>query len=176
MPVWLLLLNHGINPTMERLSEKYRAAVRRALTGRTASHAARAYGLPKEAIRSILNHHDPKLSRADDVCRALGITFLLGGTLDDDAGAGAAGGSAPEPRIAREFVRDVRLLELVSRLVDQWEKIPVRERGGVELAIASILDLAGAKGAGSLDRVVEYLGWRIHEDRVERESDSEGET
>ena len=175
-PVWLLLLSHGINPTVERLSEKYRAAVRRALTGRTASRAARAYGLPKEAIRSVLNGHDPKLSRADDVCRALGITFLLGGALDDDAGGGAAGKSVPEPRIDRELVRDVRLVELVSRLADQWGKIPVRERGGVGLAIASILDIAGAKGAGSLDRVVEDLGWRVLEDRMEPESGSEGET
>ena len=175
-PMWLLLLKHGINTAMERLSEEYRTAVKRALTGRTASRTALAHGLPKEAVRSVLNGHDPRLSRADDVCRALGITFLLGGPLDDAAEQGGGRKSEAEPQIDRELVRDVRLAELVSRLADHWEKIPVRERAGVGLAIASILDLAGAKGGASLDRVVEDLGWRVLEDWVQPDSDSQGET
>ena len=174
--MWQLLLRHGINATVERLSEEYRAAVKRALTGRTASRAALAHGLPKEAIRSVLNGHDPKLARADDVCRALGFTFLLGGPLDDPADEGDGRTFEAEPRIDRELVRDVRLAELVSRLADQWGKIPVRERAGVGLAIASILDIAGAKGGASLDRLVEDLGWRVLEDRMPPGSESEGET
>ena len=174
--MWLLLLKHGINTAMERLSEEYRTAVKRALTGRTASRTALAHGLPKEAVRSVLNGHDPRLSRADDVCRALGITFLLGGPLGDAAEQGGGRKSEAEPQIDRELVRDVRLAELVSRLADHWEKIPVRERAGVGLAIASILDLAGAKGGASLDRVVEDLGWRVLEDWMQPDSDSEGET
>ena len=173
--IWLLLLSHGINATVKRLSEEYRAAVERALTGRTASRAALAHGLPKEAIRSVINGHDPKLARADDVCRALGFTFLLGGPLDDPADEGDGRTSEPEPRIDREPVRDVRLAELVSRLADQWGKIPVRERAGVGLAIASILDLAGAKGGASLDRVIEDLGWRILDEGTEPDSEPEGE-
>ena len=69
---------------MAQLSETYRAAVRQALTGQNASRAALAYGLPKDAIRSVLQGHDPKLSRADDVCRALEFTFLLGSPLNED--------------------------------------------------------------------------------------------
>ena len=149
--------------------------MKRALTGRTASRAALAHGLPKEAIRSVLNGHDPKLSRADDVCRALGITFLLGGPLNDTTEKGDGRKPEADPRIEREPVRDVRLADLVSRLADQWEKIPVRERGGVGLAIASILDLAGAKGGASLGRVIEDLGWRIHEDGTQPDADSEEE-
>jgi len=174
--IWLLLLIHGINPTVERRSEEYRAAVKRALTGRTASRAALAHGLPKEAIRSVLNGHDPKLSRADDVCRALGITFLLGGPLDDTTEKGDGRKPEADPRIEREPVRDVRLADLVSRLADQWERLPVRERGGVGSAIASILDLAGAKGGASLGRVIEDLGWRIHEDGTQTDADPEEET
>ena len=150
--------------------------MKKALVGRTAARAALAHGLPKEAIRSVLNGHDPKLSRADDVCRALGITFLLGGPLDD---AGADGDGRPpeaDPRIEREPVRDARLADLVSRLADQWEKIPVRERGSVGLAIASILDIAGAKGGASLDRVVEDFGWRILEEGWQPDPSSEGES
>ena len=171
-----MLRRHGINATVERLSEAYRAAVTRALTGRTASRTALAHGLPKEAIRSVLNGHDPRLSRADDVCRALGFTFRLGGALDEDAGGGGDRRSGAEPRIEHELVRDARLAELVSRLADQWEKIPVRERAGAGLAIASILDLAGAKGGASLARVVEDLGWRTLAERMQRASDPQGET
>ena len=61
----------------------------------------------------------------------------------------------------------------MSRLADQWGKIPVRERAGVGLAIASILDLAGAKDGASLDRVVEDLGWRVLEEETQPDSDSE---
>ena len=160
---------------MKRLSEIYRAAVTQALTGRTAARTALAHGLPKEAIRSVLNGHDPRLSRADDVCRALGITFLLGGALDEDAGGGDDRKSGPEPELDRELVRDMRLAELVSRLANQWEKIPVRERAGIALAIASILDLVGAKGGASLNRVVEDLGWRALENRMQHESNSQSE-
>ena len=96
--------------------------------------------------------------------------------MDDAADEGDGRKSEAEPRIDHELVRDVRLAELVSRFVDQWGKIPVRERAGVGLAIASILDLAGAKGGASLDRVVEYLGWRVLEDGMQPDTDSEGET
>ena len=161
---------------MERLSQAYRAAVRRSLTGRTASRAALAYGLPKEAIRSVLNGHDPKLARADDVCRALGFTFLLGGPLEEESAEGVDRRSEAQSQIDQELVRDVRLAELLSRLVDRWETIPVRERAGLGIAIASILDLAGARGGASLDRVVEYLGWRIVEEGMAPDSDPEGAT
>ena len=83
-----MLQIHGMTATVKRLSEECRAVVTRAFTGRTAVRTALAHGLPKEAIRSVLDGHDPRVSRADDVCRALGITFLLGGALDEDAGAG----------------------------------------------------------------------------------------
>lgn len=170
--MWLLLPGRGINAVVEQLSEAYRARVERALSGRTASRAALAYGLPKEAIRSVLHGHDPKLSRADDVCRALGITFLLGGPLEDEAGKAGEDPSEAAARIEQEVIQDVRLADLVSRLAERWKTMPVRERAGLGLAIASILDLAGAKGGASLDRIVEYIGWRILEDMAG--SDPEG--
>ena len=80
-----MLRIHGMTATVKRLSEECRAVVTRAFTGRTAARTALAHGLPKEAIRGVLDGHDPRVSRADDVCRALGITFLLGGALDEFA-------------------------------------------------------------------------------------------
>ena len=172
--MWLLLPGHGINAAVEQLSEAYRAAVERALSGRTASRAALAYGLPKEAIRSVLHGHDPKLSRADDVCRALGFTFLLGGPLEDEAAKAEEKASEAGPRIEEEAVQDVRLAELLSRLAARWKSMPVRERAALGSAIGSILDLAGAEGGASLDRMVEHLGWRILEELVESGPDSDG--
>ena len=42
----------------------------------------------------------------------------------------------------------------------------VRERAGLALVFASVLDLVGARGGGSLERTVEYVGWRSVEARL----------
>ena len=145
---------------MEQRATAFREAVRQALIGRAASRAAIAYGLPKEAIRSVLAGHDPKLSRADDVCRALGIQFLLGGPLDEDDPGRSDRASDREAGTDREPVRDPQLSELLSRLVDRWTTISVRERAGLGLAVAAVLDLAGANNGETLGRAIEYLVWR----------------
>ena len=161
---------------MEQLSETYRAAVRRALTGRNASRAALAYGLPKDAIRNVLNGHNPKLSRADDVCRALEFTFLLGRPLNEDESGEDYLPSEAGIQTNREIIRDVWFSELLSRLADQWASTPVSERAGLGLAVASLLDLAGAKSGSKLGRTIECIEWRIFEDRIESNSDQEDAT
>ena len=146
---------------MEPRDDAFRAAVNRALIGRSVSRTAVAGGLPRDAIRHILRGHDPRLTRADDVCRALGITFTLGAAREAAPGKPAPSGGPS--RLGRQPVRDVQLAELVSRLADQWETLPVRERAGLAVAVAAVLDLAGAKAGPSLLRTVEYLGWRTSE-------------
>lgn len=96
--------------------------------------------------------------------------------MEEESAEGVDRRSEAQSQIDQELVRDVRLAELLSRLVDRWETIPVRERAGLGIAIASILDLAGARGGASLDRVVEYLGWRIVEEGMAPDSDPEGAT
>ncbi len=60
---------------------EFRERIRTRLSeiGATAIGVAVEAGLPRDAIRSVLKGHPPNLIRADDVCRALGITLTIGG-------------------------------------------------------------------------------------------------
>ncbi len=58
--------------------EKFREALLDATKGRSLAGAATAAGLPRDAIRSVLTGHDPRLSRTVDICRALGLEFYIG--------------------------------------------------------------------------------------------------
>ena len=59
-------------------------AIRRALqealiAQRTnAYRAALAAGLPQEAIRQVINGHEPRAGRLSEICRALGLEFYVG--------------------------------------------------------------------------------------------------
>ena len=151
----------------ERVDEVFRQAISRSLADRPVARVARAYGLPKDAIRHVLHGHAPRLARADAICRAVGFEFLLGGSeveqgehteAEPQSGAGEA--AQPVSATHRVPVRDVQLAEMLARLVDRWEVTPVRERAGFLLAITSLLDLAGARGAPSLGRTIESLAYR----------------
>ena len=142
------------------IDEGYRAAVERSLADRIPPRVARAHGMPKDSIHTVLRGHAPNLVRADAICRALGFTFVLGAS--EAVGASSHAG----PRVDRAPVGDVQLAEMISRLVDRWETTPVRERAGLALAITSLLDLAGARPGASLGRTLEYLGWRVLEARI----------
>ena len=48
---------------------------KRGLSGR---RAATEVGLPEEAFRSLIKGHRPTVDRADELCRALGITMTIG--------------------------------------------------------------------------------------------------
>ena len=62
----------------ERLAQIVRAELARQEL--TAEEAARAARLPAKAFRSLLRHgHRPSVDRADELCRALGITMTIGG-------------------------------------------------------------------------------------------------
>ena len=95
----------------------YRAAIERSLVGRTASGVARAAGLPKDCIRDVLQGRTPEVGRANAICRALGITFVLGaGEGESDDEAPPQGGAS----VRREPLRDLHLAEVLSRLLDLW--------------------------------------------------------
>ena len=97
------------------IDEAYRAAVERSLADRIPSRVARAHGMPKDSIHTVLRGHAPNLVRADAICRALGFTFVLGAS--EAVGASSHAG----PRVDRAPVGDVQLAEMISRLVDRWE-------------------------------------------------------
>ena len=59
--------------------------------GLSRRRAATEVGLPEEAFRSLIKGHRPTIDRADELCRALGITMMIGTrveTCDRDRGDG----------------------------------------------------------------------------------------
>ena len=148
---------HGIYSTMERSGEDYRATIARALGGRSVAGSATAYGLPRDAIRRVLRGHDPRLSRADAICRALGISFTIGKPQDSARRSGHTTGSwlsdsvpaggrstASRARVESAPVRDARLAEILGRLAAHWNELDAPERDRLVAGIAAILELSDA--------------------------------
>ena len=142
---------------MERFGEDYRAAIARALGGRSVAGSATAHGLPRDAIRRVLQGHDPRLSRADAICRALGITFTLGRRQGGSGRTGPAssswlsdsvpaGGGRTTLRVRSESipVRDPQFAELLARLAEHSNELDPLERDRLTAAIAAILEISGA--------------------------------
>ena len=139
---------------MERRNPHYREAIETALGGRSVAGTATAHGLPRDAIRRVLGGHDPRLSRAEEICRVLGITFTIGAVRDSAHPAEHVEGSRVEDvaskssrdRYANQArgtspIRDPRLTEVSNRLADVWERLDTGERERLEVAIAALLDL-----------------------------------
>jgi len=150
---------------MERPGEDYRTTIARAISGRSVAGSATAHGLPRDAIRRVLRGHDPRLSRADAICRALGISFTIGeprdaarrsgpatgswlsdsvpaggGSASSRARAGAGAGAVP--------IRDPRFVELIGRLATHWNELDAAERDRLAAGIAAILELSDAGKSG----------------------------
>ena len=155
------MFSHGIYSTMERPSEDYRATVARALAGRSVAGSATAFGLPRDAIRRVLRGHEPRLSRADAICRALGITFTIGTTRGSpgsmktatalrlrDSVPSSGRGTYPSGRRDSIPIGDPQLAELLVRLAEHWEELGPPERDRLAAGIAAVLDLSGASGGG----------------------------
>ena len=142
---------------MDRPGEDYRATIARALGGRSVAGSATAHGLPRDAIRRVLRGHDPRLSRADAICRALGISFTLGKPIGGSRPSGHAGGSwlsdsvpagsrsaSLRARAESIPVRDPRFAELLTRLAEHWNELDPPERERLAAGIAAILELSDA--------------------------------
>ena len=142
---------------MDRPSEDYRATVAKALVGRSVAGSATAHGLPRDAIRRVLRGHDPRLSRADAICRALGISFTIGKPQERSTRSGhatatwlsdsvPAGGGGASSRVRAESVpvHDPRLAELLDRLAEHWNELDAPERDRLAAGIAAILELSDA--------------------------------
>ena len=67
------------------VSMQFRNVVKAVISGRPVSRVATDAGLPRDAIRNILEGHDPRLSRVEDVTRALDLEFYIGPPRGEDA-------------------------------------------------------------------------------------------
>ena len=63
-------------PVSRRLAKRIAAQLKK--RGWSPTQAATKAGLPHDAFRSILRGHKPNIDRAEEVCKALGITMVIG--------------------------------------------------------------------------------------------------
>ena len=100
--------------------------------GGTPAGVAVQAGLPRDAIRSVLRGHPPNVLRADQICRALGITLTIGArgappqSVDD--GGDSRKANSPKgchgARRAEYFsqVVDGRLADLFETIAEAYDK------------------------------------------------------
>ena len=93
-------------------------------TGASLHGLAVANGLPKDAMRSVLAGHTPKLDRAAEICRALGLEFYIG--LPRESGIDA-------PTLPREVTEALGLAEGASP-AEAAKAIDTRLSGGFDSA------------------------------------------
>ena len=90
--------------------------VRRRLTerGQSQYRAAVNSGLPQDAIRSVLNGHVPRLTRVEQICRALGLELYIGPPRDVQVEADGAEPSRPLSRFDPSVQLPARVLSQPS--------------------------------------------------------------
>ena len=71
-------------------------------------------GLPQDAIRAVLNGHVPRLNRAEQICRALGLELHIGPSRDVQVEADGAEPSRPLTRFDSSVRLPVRVLSQPS--------------------------------------------------------------
>ena len=91
-------------------------AVRRRLAerGQSKFRAAVNSGLPQDAIRSVLNGHVPRLNRAEQICRALGMELHIGPSREVQVEADGTEPSRPLTRFDPSVQLPVRVLSQPS--------------------------------------------------------------
>ena len=139
-------------PPPQNPADQIRAAIGTELQNRSLGVRSleQAIGLKRWCLRGIMDssrRQSPSLDRADEICRALGITLTLGAGRDRPRSVNEPLHSqitALPPRM--EAVGDRQLAELLARLADWWESADPAERARLAGAIEGNLDLVGAEG------------------------------
>ena len=126
---------------MKELLSDYCDTVAKALAGRSMAGVATSNGLPGDAIRYVIQGRDPKLSRADAICRALDCSFTIGASSDVKSTFDLSTALSEIEAGFNAPVSDAELTLLLTRLADLWQIIGARERKYLTLAIVNILEL-----------------------------------
>ena len=119
---------------MQQAEFALRIRARLSEIGGTPAGVAVQAGLPRDSIRSVLRGHPPNVLRADEICRALGITLTIGArgappqSVDessDSRRANPPAGSSGATR-AEYFsqVVDGRLADLFESIAEAYAKAP----------------------------------------------------
>ena len=132
-------------------------------TGQSIHGAAVAHGLPRDALRTVLAGHDPRLSRAIAICEALDLELYIGPprVLDiDEALRREVTHDASGSLVA---VRDHEIAAVVTSLIDEYEAMNSRGRRSLLKRFWELFpDLRGRESAAG---IVAWLGWRAVEAR-----------
>ena len=87
--------------------------------GSTKAGAARAAGLPKDAIRSVFRGHTPDLHRAAEICRAIGMELRI---VVADHAIGSAN-HAQHSQNLPDDTGDRQLAELIAAIRAHWNAL-----------------------------------------------------
>ena len=102
----------------------------------TPFRAARNAGLPENAIRTVLNGHEPKTGRLAEICKSLDLEFYVGPPRETGSGGEPVASQIAEPSDAeREFVARIRetlaARGLSARAAALQSGLPIRAMQGV---------------------------------------------
>ncbi len=130
--------------------EEFREALRTALADRSLAGTAVEAGLPRDAIRSVLVGHDPRLSRAVELADALGLEFYVGPPR-----------AGPDHGAIRKQLREVavELERLRARAARAAGPAPADDADDVAGARpVDVVELAAAAGGGADAASEEVVG------------------
>ena len=110
-------------------------------------------GMPVRSVQNVIDGHVPSVTRAEEICNALGIELYIGpprAAADVISGVPEAPGLAP--------VSDRRLAKMLAMLADEYEAMNPRGRD----ALAARFDIAFPElGSAAIGRIVAFLGWKV---------------
>ena len=147
------------------------AAIRNEIEARGTNpyRAAKDARLPENAIRYLLDGHEPRAGRLIEICKALGLELHIGPPRKTATGARGSGalriGEQVEqyggllPMRPSTPVRDRRLAELITALAEQWEAL--NETGRAALLTRFETFFPDLRRGARADRLVAWLGWRV---------------
>ena len=157
-----------------QMLNQLQAVLRDATKDQPLAGAATAAGLPRDAIRSVLIGHDPRLSRVEELLKAFGLEFYIGPPREDGGAAAEqeAGSfdSALLPEVRCDMEISARSLNRAVVAVggdpipkDLWPVLD--ERRGV--AEAAVRDIQPGVDLERLRLAIESLEMGIDETGIE---------
>ena len=130
-------------------------------SGLNPHRAAVGAGLPADAIRHLLDGHEPKAGRLAEICRALGLEFYVGPPRDEPVAASPEAAEAADSERIGSPAEAVRQ-ELVSILQAEAQTIRQEICEGVRRELAGIPRLSPAasdlEDAGALVQLGDGFG------------------
>lgn len=143
--------------------------------------AERQAGMPQRAIQSVLDGHDPHLSRAADIAAALGYELVIrprGAVSDTSPNVSPSvspigetdlkkksAPAIPPPGSAWEPVPDRGIAEILAALADEYEALNDHGRESLRMQVWAALPHLRERERTAA-RVVAWLGWRVVEGRA----------